>query len=84
MHDKELFWILMADKNVIPLIQPLWVLNSNKWSIDLIDNDTKVNFEIYIADRKAAIPRQSFLCSAVLNAQHYHWYAATRFAFPGG
>jgi len=28
--------------------------------------------------------RQSFFCSAVLTQQHYHWYAATRFAFPGG
>jgi len=28
--------------------------------------------------------RQSFFCSAVLTPQHYHWYAATRFAFPGG
>jgi len=45
----------------------------------------KVNFEIYIADQKASIPvyRRSFFCSAVLT-QHYHWYAATRFAFPGG
>jgi len=27
---------------------------------------------------------QSFFCSAVLTPQHYHWYAATRFALPGG
>jgi len=27
---------------------------------------------------------QSFFCIAVLTPQHYHWYAATRFAFPGG
>jgi len=46
----------------------------------------KVNFEIYIADRKATVPvyRQSFFCSAVLTPQHYHWYAASRFALPGG
>jgi len=48
----------------------------------------KVNFEIYIADRKAttciSVYRQSFFCSAVLTPQHYHWYAATRFALPGG
>jgi len=46
----------------------------------------KVNFLIYIADRKATIPvyRQSFFCSAVLTPQHYHWYAATRFTFPVG
>jgi len=42
----------------------------------------KVNFEINIADRKASIPvyRQSLSCSAELTPQHYHWYAATRFA----
>jgi len=26
---------------------------------------------------------ESFFCSTVLTPQHYHWYAATRFAFPG-
>jgi len=57
---------------------------------ETINNNTvlikvKVNFEIYIADRKATtLYRQSFFCSAVLTPQHYHWYAATRFAFPGG
>jgi len=40
----------------------------------------KLIFEIYIADRK--VFRQSFFCSAVLTSQHYHWYAATRFALP--
>ena len=32
----------------------------------------------------APVYRQSFFCSAVLTPQHYHWYAATRFAVPGG
>jgi len=46
----------------------------------------KLIFLIYIADRKAitCIYRQSFFCSAVLTPQNYHWYAATRFALPGG
>jgi len=45
----------------------------------------KFNFEIYIADRKATTCIYAKLfCSAVLTSQHYHWYAATRFAFPGG
>jgi len=43
----------------------------------------KVNFEMLKWIRKLQPQyRLSFFCSAVLTLQLYHWYAATRFAFP--
>jgi len=42
---------------------------------------------MYKPDRKAntgRLYRQSLFCSTVLIPQHYLWYAAARFAFPGG
>jgi len=43
-------------------------------------------FETDIAEWKAILTgyKQSCFYSTVLTPQHYHWYAAIRFAFPGG
>jgi len=44
-----------------------------RWSVEKVKKVKKVNFEIYIADRKLLpLYRQSFFCSAVLTPQHYH------------
>jgi len=44
------------------------------------------NFAIHIIWAHQATNRagSELFCSAVLTPQHYHWYAATRFTFPGG
>ena len=42
----------------------------------------RIYSKICLADLNACT-EHSFFCSAVLTPQHYHWYAATRFASPG-
>jgi len=42
-----------------------------------------VHYQLHIADRKATTwLYTNFFYSVVLTTQNYHWYAATRFAFP--
>jgi len=57
--------------------------NINKCLINAIITNLKlkkINYEIYIADRKAT----TGIGKAFSAPQHHHWYAATRFDFPGG
>jgi len=72
--DKAIFSTTIALHNIAVQLLTLQIVKK-----------VKVDFEMYIADRKAIpVYRQSFFCSAVLTRRHYHWYAATRFALAGG
>jgi len=56
----------------------------------LFDTDHQTMYysapNVVILNSRKLLPvyRDSFYCSAMLTTQHYHWYAATWFAFCGG
>jgi len=83
----------------ISVIQELFFQNP-PWLNDIVSVTGKITFRtmfkievkvkkskyinLYNGSESYYVYRRSFFCSAVLTPQHYHWYAATRFAFPGG
>jgi len=50
----------------------------------LLKNKLILKFILRIGKQYYLYYRQSIFCFSVLTPQHYNWYAATRFALPGG
>jgi len=70
-------------KNTQQQLQPQ-LSASTKGSVERCNYCIVVQLKVMRIGKLLRGYRQSFSCSAVLTPQHYHWYAATRFAFPGG